>query len=424
MAISKPVMTVAAIHDQSEPAAEPMSKRKRTNAEPDGSRIKIQILTNLYPLPWEPNRASFNRQQFDFLSRHCDIRLTVLIGWLSALGKKKYLLPISRKNLQINYKRYFYAPAFARSTHALTLYQSLLTEKSRIDGYDPDCILVSWAYPDGVAGVALARKLGIPVIVKVHGSDVNTHLLHTGRANQIIRALNRADAIVCVSQALAQTLAQHGIAEKKIHVLYNGIDHELFHPADSQEARERLGLPTERKILLFIGNLKPAKGCEDLLEAFSRIHNLCPDLDLYFIGSGPAGEAIASRANTLKLNERVTLVGNVNHDHIPLWINASDVVSLPSHNEGVPNVLLEAMACGKPVVATGVGGIPEIVPQEAGTLVESQDPVGLANALVATVAQEWDSAGITQCVNNFSWPRNAEFLLRIVKKVTRDSKLD
>lgn len=389
--------------------------------------MKVQIITNLYPLPWEPNRATFNRQQFKHLANRCTVRIMVLLGWLSAFGKAASLEEKPETNPGIDYLRYFYLPLIGRFTHAATLALSLLTRRKLIKNFDADCLLVSWAFPDGVASIILAKQIGIPAVIKVHGSDINMHLLHPLRAKQILWAMNNAQAVITVSKALARNLTTLGVPESKIHTIYNGLDHEMFRPRDQLKAKTELKLDTNRNLILFIGNLKIEKGCLELLTSFLAIENEIPDTDLCYIGVGKEHATIASVVEKNGLERRIFLLGSMDHQDLCKWIAASSVVALPSHNEGVPNVLLEAMACGKPVVATKVGGIPEIVEDVAGILIEPHDERALNRALVQSIRNKWDENLISESVEKYDWEYNADQLLQLLENVAsgcRNSQSD
>ena len=384
--------------------------------------MKLSIITNLFPLPWEPNRAAFNRQQFSHLARYCELKLTVVVAWVDAWRNRRAARPTEVSGIPVRYLWYFYTPKFARVTYGLTLFLSLLARFRYFAVTKPDCLMVSWAYPDGVAGVLLGRLLGLPVVIKVHGSDVNVGLENPWQARQILWSMNRAKAIISVSRALKERLESIGVPAEKIHVVYNGIDHSIFHPDDKVPASTALQLPPGRRIMLYVGNLKLEKGCVDLLEAFAMIADTIEDVDLCYIGTGVESDTIRQKAAETGLSDRVRLLGSMGHGELAHWFRLSKLVVLPSHNEGVPNVLLEAMACGTPLVATRVGGIPEIVPDHAGILVEPHDAAGLAKALVDAVNRRWDSEKITLGTKDYCWDNNARQLYGLLEGVVAQGR--
>ena len=205
-------------------------------------------------------------------------------------------------------------------------------------------------------------------------------------------------------------------SKSKVKVIYNGINHKVFRLGSRCDARKSLGLKSDRSILLYIGNLKATKGCMDLLEAFNQISRQHKDVDLYFIGDGPVRKSIIAKSNEYGLNGRVFILGIRPHQELVSWIQSCDAVVLPSHNEGVPNVLLESMACGVPVVATAVGGIPEVVDEKVGILVELGNAKELQDALVTVISRDWDPSLIECSVADFTWERNIKQMEEVFQK--------
>jgi glycosyltransferase involved in cell wall biosynthesis len=227
-------------------------------------------------------------------------------------------------------------------------------------------------------------------------------------------AAARAGCLVVVSRALMQRAAELGFDVSKSQVIYNGVDSQKFSPRSRAECRKTLGLPPTSKLVVFVGNLKVSKGCVDLLAAAPAVLQAHPDTKFCFVGSGPAERELRKLARRLSVAGNLILAGRQAHDRVVDWMGASDVVTLPSHAEGVPNVLLEAMACGRPVVATAVGGIPEIVGPISGRLVPPREPVALANALAATLCASWSESRIRQSVMQFTWQQSGRSLAQVI----------
>jgi glycosyltransferase involved in cell wall biosynthesis len=255
----------------------------------------------------------------------------------------------------------------------------------------------------------LARKYGFPFAADVLGSDVNILFNNRRRKQQILRALRASRVVFAKSQALQTRLAAEGIDSV---IDYNGIDRERFRPCDRTEACAALGLPTDRRRILFVGNLVPVKGPTSLAAAFKQLVDL-RDVDLVLVGSG-------SEAARLPAGNRFFVVGARPHEEIPLWMNACDVLCLPSLSEGLPNVALEAMACGLPVIASRVGGVPEVVRDGTnGLLVPPSDPRALADALRRAFTTKWDRESIGASVSQFDWDVNAHIVLGALARVIR-----
>jgi glycosyltransferase involved in cell wall biosynthesis len=371
--------------------------------------LKILVLTNLFPSPWDPLRSPFNRQQFERLGQHHDVDVITAVDFRERFGRKRQPFRVNHVNSEQFV--FFYPPVIGRPLHAACWLASLLAQKwRRLRRVPYDCMLLSWAYPDAAAASWVARHLGIPYVVKVHGTDLNVKAEQGLIRPQIRQALRGAQAVVAVSQALADKAVALGVDPSRVHVLYNGVEPNLFTPGSLSDARSRLSLPQDERILLYVGNLKDSKGCLDLLEAFPRVLAMHPDANLMFVGSGPSREPLLQRAAALGCQERVRLVGAVEHDALGDWFRAADLLCLPSHNEGVPNVVLEAMACGTPVVATRVGGIPEVLPEHAGMLVDVHDRIGLEGALVDALGKAWDTPLIAAHASRFRWDENVQQL--------------
>jgi glycosyltransferase involved in cell wall biosynthesis len=183
------------------------------------------------------------------------------------------------------------------------------------------------------------------------------------------------------------------------------------------ECRQQLGLSTQGQLLVYVGNLLKTKGCYDLLESFAQLRQQRLEAMLVYVGSGSAGLAyMQARADALGIRDAVQWVGTQPHEQVSLWMGAADVVVLPSYNEGVPNVLLEAMACGRPIVATRVGGIAEVVPEFAGLLVTPGDIPALTVALHTALTSRWSTETILAHIRQFTWERNITQLQAVLER--------
>ena len=373
--------------------------------------MKLLVLTNLFPTPWDPLRGAFNRQQFERLGQRHAIDVLTAVDFRERRHGRRGEVEVS--GLRTDHFVFVYPPRFGRALHAACWLASLLLQRGRSlrrAGYDG--ILASWGYPDAVAAGWLARLLGIPYVVKVHGSDLNVQATHALRRPQIAASLRHAAAVVAVSRALAGKAMALGADAARVHTLYNGVDGTRFAPGEQAGARARLGLggAGAGPLLLYVGNLKESKGCLDLLEAFAAMRTAQPQARLVYVGEGGCRGALQARARALGIESQLRLAGAMPHAALPDWFRAADMLCLPSHNEGVPNVVLEAMACGTPVVATRVGGIPEVVPALAGRLVPLGDRTALRDALVEAAGRTWDHAAIAAHARGFSWESNIDQL--------------
>jgi glycosyltransferase involved in cell wall biosynthesis len=344
--------------------------------------MRLLFVSNLFPNAAEPVRGVFNAQQVAALSKLCEV--TVVAPTSQTMSDE------NRAGVRVIHPRFFHVPVLSRPFNGW-LFAKAIEPVIRRERFD--LVLASWAYPDAYGVMLVAEKLKYPFATAVLGSDVNAFFDNPTRKQQISRALRASRVVFAKSQALQSRLAAEGIESV---IDYNGIDREKFRPLDRADACRQLGLDPKRRRVLYVGNLLPVKGPTVLAHAAGEL----PDVEVIFVGSGPekitAGRCVGARP----------------HEEIPLWMNASDVLCLPSLNEGLPNVALEAMACGLPVVASRVGGVPEIVQEGVnGFLVPPSDPHALAEALRRALATKWEREAIGASVSQFDWDVNARTVL-------------
>ena len=382
--------------------------------------LRVLIVTNLFADPFNAPRATFNQQQFGRLAKQLDLTVMVPVSWLEVIRQPLAYRRLRREALArwpfADYVVFWYVPGVGRRLHAAFLFLSLLLQRlPTLLLRRWDCLFGSWGYPDAVAVAAVSKLTGVPMIAKVHGSDVNVFTREPARRAQICWALKHSRHVVAVSQALADRLAELGVDEARTTVLYNGVDPVRFHPVPRVEARRALGFDDDEQVILYVGNILASKGCMDLLDAFGRLRERLPRLTLVYVGAGPLARALAERAAAMGATDRVRFAGRLAHEQIVQWFGAADVFCLPSHAEGVPNVVLESMACGTPVVSTLVGGIPEVLPEYAGSMVPAQDVTALEAALFTALHATWDRERIVAHARGFDWDKNVARLRELIE---------
>ena len=381
--------------------------------------LRILVVSSQFGYPWDPIRAMFNQQQFDRLSKRVELKVLVPVPWPEVLLHPGRYFTAREDALSrwpyVDYFVYWYVPGFARGFNSVFMFASLLAQRMRMLLFRRwDCMLGSWLYPDAVALAMVGRLSRTPVVAKAHGSDVNQYTRNRGRRWQIREGLNRCDAVVTVSRALAERLREVGVEPRLITVIYNGVDETRFRAVPGGEAD--CGPDQAVRRILYVGNLLVSKGCADLLEAFALVARVRPGLRLTLVGEGDARAALTARAAALGLGDRVEFVGKIPHGDLAKWYGRAALMCLPSHNEGVPNVILEAMACGTPVVATRVGGIPEVLPEFAGLIVPAHDIPRLASAMEQALSSRWDRDRIVEHSRRFSWTANVDQLMAVLHR--------
>jgi glycosyltransferase involved in cell wall biosynthesis len=200
-------------------------------------------------------------------------------------------------------------------------------------------------------------------------------------------AVSRAYAVVAVSGWLLERLRSSGLVPPRPHVINMGVDLARFTPGPREEARRRLDLDRRDTLLLAVGGLTARKNPLGLLQALGHVRRQRPDVRLVLVGAGPLASAVTVGAERLGLGGAVQLVPAVEHAEVPHWLRAADALVLPSLAEPLGQVVLESLACGRPVVATREGGPAEILPPEVGALVDPRDPGSIADGILDVLAR-------------------------------------
>lgn len=364
----------------------------------------LVIITNLFPLPWEPNRATFNRQQFAQLDEEYNKSVLVPVAFPEWFSHRKQI----DQTENLRYVPYFYLPKVGRRFYSIFMFLSLLIHSGWwLYKKKANIIFASWAFPEAVAASWLSRLLGCRFFFKVHGSDINHHGKIPVRAKQIVNAAKTASGILSVSKALANEMVEMGVPSSKISVIYNGVDHQKF--------GEEVHATLNGEYLLYVGNLKHDKGVFELIHGFAKICDDFPGLQLVYAGSGVEKKRLIELSQELNISNNVQFLGSVNHNALPALISHAKALVLPSYNEGVPNVVLEAMACGTPTLVTSVGGIPEVFNEKiCGKLIKPKSADAVAEGISFVLQQQWDKALIKQHSAAYSWENNKKQLLHLL----------
>ena len=373
--------------------------------------IRIVTFTTLYPSAAQPAHGIFveNRLRHLVASGRVMSRVVAPVPWFpkalagySSAYSRYAAVPFAeqRYDLPIIHPRFPAVPKVGMTVApALLFARSLWALRClRAQSGDFDLIDAHYFYPDGVAAVMLGKAMRKPVVITARGTDVNLIPRYRLPRSMIRYAASRAAGIIAVSQALKDGLIGLGIPGPKVRVLRNGVDLELFHPVDRSAARAQLGLsgPT----LLSVGHLIERKGHDLVIGALPAL----PQFSLLIVGEGPERSALEALAVSLGVADRVRFLGTFAQDRLMEVYSAADTLVLASSREGWPNVLLEAMACGTPVVASNVWGNPEAVAgPEAGELMPERTLVGVATAVEKLFQRGIDRTATRHYAEKFSW---------------------
>jgi glycosyltransferase involved in cell wall biosynthesis len=292
-------------------------------------------------------------------------------------------------------------------------YYRIIERYLKSHGISGNLIHAHFLWPNGYAAVRLKEKSGIPCIVTAHGYDIYDLPFRDDEwRRKIQEVLDSSDAIVSVSKSNTDCIRKIG-TKKPVFLIPNGFRNDIFHPMDKYGCRKSLGLPQNSKILVSVGNFVESKGYTYLVSAMARLQTLRSDVFCCIIGRGPLRKNIVHQVRLLNLEEVVCLPGGIPHHEIPRWLNACDILVFPSLRESFGVVQIEAMACGKPVVATINGGSEEIVSSSVGILARAGDSDALAEAISSALDSPWDKKIILNHADRFSLTHISKELLKL-----------
>jgi len=308
------------------------------------------------------------------------------------------------RGLTVHHPRYFLLPKISMSAHGMLLYSAMLPVVRRLHAREKfDFIDSHFLYPDGFAAVKLGRKLQIPVSVTARGTDANSYPSY-GLIRPMLRwTLERADVRIAVAAALRDKMREFSSPGLPIRVIPNGVDTDRFWRTDMAEARRQLGLPSDQSLIVAVGSLTEVKRHWLLIRAFQKIASKKPQICLYIFGEGANRSGLEKLAREVQLQDRIHLPGKIANETLRLWYSAANVSCLTSVQEGWPNAATESLACGTPVVATRVGGIPEILCNEALGVLAEGTIESIASALQEGLSRKWDREEISRRTRMRSW---------------------
>lgn len=404
--------------------------------------MNIIVISGLFPKKYSSRSGTFVYEQIKALRKIINGRVTVIVPvpysppllWFRKKWKEygkqgKIKEEVAIGDIKIYYKRYLVIPGkiffpFQGFFRYLSI-KSLLLKLIKSD--KGQAIIHSHAIlPSGLSGVLFAKKFKIPHVCTIHGSDINIYPFYSKLAYTLTRyALKRCDHIIAVSNNLREKILKIENGLNNITVIHNGADPNKFFPMSKEKVKQRLGVTEKNRIIMFIGNLKPVKGVNYLLEAFAKLQHIYKKTEtvLYVIGEGSEKKNLMKMSKILNIDKKVFFLGGKDHDEMPMWINIADIFILPSISEGFPTVIPEVMMCGVPIVASDVGGVSEaIIHKKTGILVKPGDINALAEAINSYLSDEQFTQKIIknaiEKANRFTWMSAAEKILDIYREIS------
>ena len=379
-------------------------------------RLRIAVVTPMLPVPHDMTRGRFTYETVRSLAELADVRVffqTMRYPRLPGMKPRSYIYAkvdqgYRLPGLDVEAFDYPAVPVVSRALNGLVGSWAL---RPRVRAFKPDLVLGYWVYPDGFAALRVARSLGVPCVIGALGSDI--HVRSGINVMMTRRTLTGADAVLTVSEAMRRaTISEFGVKPQNVHTVVNGFNTSVFGPSDQAQARQQLGVGAEEQLVVFVGRFIEAKGLRELIEASRLLAGSNARFRLVLIGDGGMKTELLALIQSAGLADKVHLPGGLPPEKVAQWICASDVLTLPSWSEGYPNVVVEAVACGRPVVATDVGGTREIVNASNGILVAPKNVAGLRAGLENALGRQWDHAAIAAGMQR-SWNDVAAETLKV-----------
>ncbi|MCL2524231.1 MAG: glycosyltransferase family 4 protein [Betaproteobacteria bacterium] len=392
--------------------------------------IKTLLFSTLFPSTARPVHGIFVETRLRELLRSGEVETKVVapVPWFPFRHKMfgQYARFAAtprcelRNGIEVIHPRYFLPPRIGMNMAPHTLARAALPVIRKIiaDGFDFDLIDAHYYYPDGVAAHFIARQLNKPFVVTARGTDLNLIPQYPYPRRLILQTASAAQASIGVCRALMDILAEMGADPGKLKVFRNGVDLVRFQPEDRDQARSRLGL-TAPVILLSVGHLVERKGHHIAIQALPM---LPANVELAIVGDGPERPALEALAKRLGVDDRVRFTGQLPNTELPGWYSAADALLLCSSREGWANVLLEAMACGTPAIATNIWGTPEVVSSpEAGILLRERSATALAESYAELFSNYPARGAVRSHAERFSWQETTDRQLELFRAICHRS---
>ena len=381
----------------------------------------VLSLSTLYPNPVNPRFGTFVARSLEALAKrgevHGDWQVSVVnpIGIPPiAMGRYRALSRMpecaQEHGIAIHRPQFTLIPKIGANRNAAAIAKAALPVVEQIHAATPiDLIDAQFFFPDGPAAARIAEAIGVPLSIKARGSDITYWGEHAGPLEQMRRAANAANGLLAVSRSLADQMAVLGMPADKIRIHYTGLDRNRFRPLEHTQLRAQLtrelgfDLPDTVPVLTCVGALIERKGQDIAIASLPQIDGA----RLILVGKGEDEVHLKNLAGDLGLSDRVLFAGSVDHDVLPLILSASDVMVLPTANEGLANAWVEALACGTPVVTCNVGGAGELITSPAAGRLVRRDPDSVAAGINEVLNDPPSPDTVAQLAHRFSWGTNA-----------------
>jgi glycosyltransferase involved in cell wall biosynthesis len=402
------------------PASQAASNADGAPAAAAKNCIRLLTFTTLYPNRAQPFHGLFVERRLARLLATGEVTSEVVapVPWFpfkdARFGRYATFARVPKREqrggLQVSHPRFPVIPKIGMSAAPALMARAVAGPVARVFR-ERGCEVLDahYFYPDGVAAARLHAALRCPLVITARGSDINLIAEDPGPRRQILWAANECAAIITVSDALKRRLVEMGVGEEKVTVLRNGVDLGVFRPLPEAIVTNGTG-----PVLVTVGNLVGGKGQDIAIRALTKL----PGATLLVIGDGPRRAELERLAAEAGVLARTKFLGQMNEEGLVRHYNAADATLLASAREGLPNVVLESLACGTPVIASRVGGVPEIITSpEAGIIMPTTSADGLVSAVNELLSQPKRRAAVRSFAERFGWEQTIRDQVALYRRV-------
>lgn len=387
--------------------------------------LRVAAVVSYFPTDAEPHSGMPIFNQMKAMARMTDLTVYVVRPQYPnarflhprSFLHRKYDPEYKVAGINVRYIGYPAIPFVSRVLNGRTCASRLLPH---IRAARPDVLLSYIVYPEGNAAVRVGKALNIPIVVGAVGSDLR-RIPDPWTRSLVKSTLRKADSVVTKSRELRTQAIRLGASQDKVFAILNGCDANLFCHADRDTARAELGVNPKSKLVVFTGRLVEVKGLRELVEAVAIARDAGESLEVALLGDGPLRPQLAALCQQRNVEDKFHFRGACSPVEVARWLAACNVFCLPSYSEGCPNVVLEALSCGRPVVASDVGGIPEIVDSTCGILVPPANPKALATGLLEAFSRTWNETQIARSYGR-DWSDMAHETLEVCALAARRTR--
>ncbi len=405
---------------------------------PDRTRRRVLVWASTFPTKVQPLHGVFVKERAVAMAQleRYDLKVvspTPYFPPIKAFPRWYALSQIPKSetidSLEVLRPRYPMLPKIGGYFHAGLMDLGVRSRVARMHKATPFELIDShFVYPDGVAAVMSAQRLGLPVILTARGEDM-LRFPDLPKVGDAIRwALPKATRLIALSEELAERMVANGADRSRVTVISNGVDIGKHRWLPRDEARRLVGLPIDRKIVVGLGTLQPRKGFPMMVEALKQVRDRIPDAMLVIVGGSHRSgsddtEQIHKTIDAMGLRDHVVLAGPQLPADVHKWLSAGDLFALMSWGEGSPNALMEAFACGLPAVSTAVGSVPQLLANPGlGLVMAERSATAAATAMIEAFQRPWDRAAIHEFARSQSWQSVAERVATVFEQALEETR--